>query len=417
MYSNSKKSNNPISLPPEVNEALDQEPEGMGDELRHVWDITGAALHGSSTSSEQEVDAMWAKIKAHTQSRTLDTINPTSLPPELNEALDQEAEHMGDELRRVWDITGTALHGSSTSSEQEVDAMWARLKAQTLQQSPTPSTSTKRSFNKDREPVKAAPTRRPARVPSKARWLVPAFCIAILVGFATYWYTPVTVTADRGEFAEAQLPDGSVILLNSGSSLSYKRGFDGNPFSDATVRSVQIKGEGYFDVAHSDIPFNVETFNANVQVLGTEFNVRAWPLEPEQESTISLKSGRVAVSKVDQTGTRVILEEPGESAVVRTSYSLSSKPFIQDIESVISWRDRGLTIKSKTLTAVFDELERRYDVKISVVDTQILNDSLTLLMPNPDNVESILNDICIDRNLKFRKTSRGYVIYRSPSVD
>jgi len=390
-----------MPLPPEVIEALDQEPEELGDELRRVWDLTGTALVGS-TSPSQEVDEMWAKIQAK-------TLIP--LPPQVNEALDQEPKQMGDELRRVWDLTGTALSGS-TSSPQEVDEMWAKIQAKTLQESiQVPSSETKKVFKQDRAPRKRSSR---SRLPVFKR-LVPAFTVLLLIAFGAYWYTPVTITADRGELAEALLPDGSVVYLNSGSSISFKRGFDGNPFTNASERTVTLKGEGFFEVTHSSAPFNVETFNANVRVLGTEFNVRAWPLEPEQESTISLVSGRVGVSKADATGNQIILEEPGHTVVVRNTDSLPAAPSMQNINSVINWRERGLSIKSKTLVAVFDELERRYDIKISVEDTQILNDSLTLLMPKPEDLESILSDICIEKNLKFRKTSRGYVIYRLES--
>ena len=246
---------------------------------------------------------------------------------------------------------------------------------------------------------------------------IPAFSVLLLIAFGAYWFTPVTITADRGELAEAQLPDGSIVYLNSGSSISFKRGFDGNPFVDASERTVTLQGEGFFEVTHSTAPFNVETFNANVRVLGTKFNVRAWPLEPEQESTISLVSGRVGVSKADATSNQIILEEPGHTVVVRNTDALPAAPSMQNIGSVINWRERGLSIKSKTLVAVFDELERRYDIKISVEDSQILNDSLTLLMPKPENLESILSDICIEKNLKFRKTSRGYIIYRLEILD
>ncbi|MBX2820522.1 MAG: FecR domain-containing protein, partial [Rhodothermaceae bacterium] len=387
--------------PPEVNEALNQEPEQLGDELRRVWDLTGTALVGS-TSPSQEVDEMWANIQANTL---------TSLPPEVNEALNQEPEQLGDELRRVWDLTGTALVGN-ISPPQEVDDMWASIQAKALQDNTRSSSrELKRELRKDRAPTSRSSR---SRVPAFKR-LVPAFCVLLLIAFGAYWYTPVTITADHGELAEAQLPDGSIVYLNSGSSVTFKRGFDGNPFTNASERNVLLKGEGFFEVTHSDTPFNVETFNANVRVLGTEFNVRAWPLEPEQESTISLVSGRVGVSKADATSNQIILEEPGHTVVVRKTDALPAAPLMQNIDSAINWRERGLSIKSKTLVAVFDELERRYDIKISVEDTQILNDSLTLLMPKPENLESILSDICIEKNLKYRKTSRGYVIYRLES--
>ena len=329
-----------------------------------------------------------------------------SLPPEVDRALDQEPDHMGDELRRVWDLTGIASANDRISSQQEIDAMWASIKPQTLQGA---------TGFKEKKPISDRSPRRTARSARmiKTKWLVPALSLVLLVSFALYWLVPVTVSAERGELTEAYLPDGSVVFLNSGSSISYKRGFDGMPFLDASVRNLSITGEGFFDVAHSDVPFVVETFNANILVLGTQFNVQAWPTEPDLKSTISLISGRVAVSASNQISNQVILEEPGHTTSVRTSDLNPTPPVVENTDSAISWRERGLFIKSRTLVAVFSELERRYDITISVEDAQILDDSLDLLMPKPDNLESILTDICTEKNLKFRKTSRGYVIYRS----
>ena len=335
--------------------------------------------------------------------------NKHRLPKELSEAFDQEPQQLGKELERVWELTGITLTGDTSSSKEDTDEMWARLQSSIDAPNKRKSLNNRNRIIQDRPPTQ----RRVASPRLKAKWLAPI--MASVLAFAFYWYVPVTIKADRGEITQVFLPDGSEVTLNSGSTLSYKRGFDGMPFVDAKQRLVYLDGEGYFDVTHSDASFTVNTFNAKVQVLGTEFNVRSWPNEPELESSISLMSGRVAVYKAGASETPVILEEKGQMAVVLSSEDLPELPETVDIESVLSWRERGLLIKSKTLETVFGELERRYDVTISVEDQQILNDSLTMLFAKPEGIESILNGICIERNLKFRRTSRGYVIYRHGS--
>ena len=335
--------------------------------------------------------------------------NKHQLPKELSEALDQEPQQLGKELERVWELTGIALNGHVSSHMEEVEGMWAKIQSSIDAPSTRERTQHKKNFSADRPPQ--ARSERRSRM--KVRWLVPA--LVLVLAFSFYWSVPVTITADRGEIAQVSLPDGSEVTLNSGSILTYKRGFDGLPFVKAQERNVRLHGEGYFDVAHTDQTFTVSTFNADVQVLGTQFNVRAWPDEPEQESTVSLMSGRVAVYKTDDADVSVMLEEKGHMAVVRSAEMISRSPDSVDIESILSWRERGLLIKSKTLETVFSELERRYDVTISVEDQEILNDSLTMLFAKPEGIESILNGICVERNLKFRRTSRGYVIYRHGS--
>ena len=333
--------------------------------------------------------------------------NPLSLPRELREALEQEPEQLGQELEQVWNLTGISMQKNSASSEREVDAMWAQLQSRVYEKEDHGSVSFKhKKLEADRSPRK----RQLTSVRVKARWAVSALMILVFAGL--YWYSPVTVSSDRGEIARAVLPDGSIVQLNSGSSITYRRGFNGIPFVNNSSRPVKLNGEAFFDVAHSDLVFSVETFNAQVEVLGTEFNIRAWSNDPEKESTISLVSGKVAVSRADNAEANVILAEPGETVIVRNEEPVPDQSEILELGSVLSWQDRGISIKSKTLVTVFNELERRYDIQITVEDAQILNDSLTLLMAKPSNVESILSDICIEKNLKFRKTSRGYVIYR-----
>ena len=341
--------------------------------------------------------------------------NPTPLPPEVKEALDREPAKLNRELERVWDLTGIALESNAPNSSSEMDDMWARIRSSALDDQRLRSMDTEsRKRRVDRPPTQQEVSRRPTK---RTAWYAFAFCMAALAGYVTYWVTPVTVEANRGQLAETVLPDGSQVTLNSGSSISYQRGFDGIPFVEATTRSVKLNGEAYFDVAHSSTPFSVETFNSRTAVLGTEFNIRAWPDEMERESRITLVSGIVAVSAMGEQGNAVQLTEPGETIVVRSSTDTSIDEMVGELEPILSWRELGLAISSKTLDAVFGELERRYDIEITVEDddSEILEDSLTLLMSKPKGVESILSDICVEKNLKFRKTSRGYVIYRSAS--
>ena len=335
--------------------------------------------------------------------------NRIPLPRETRDALDQEPQDLGNELERVWDLTGLSLSSPSASPSSEVDEMWATIQAAIDPQKSVAEQPVKNKINPDRPPQRLGRK----RLHTYAKWLAPALVAVLTV--ALYWYMPVTVQADRGDIAQAVLPDGSVVTLNSGSSITYKRGFSSIPFGGIGSRDVELKGEGYFDVTHSAQPFTVTTFNAKVEVLGTEFNIRSWPGEPEQESVVSLRTGKVAVYPLSNLAERVLLEEEGHTIAVRTDATALDSPEVLDIQSVLSWQERGLLIKSKTLKTVFSELERRYDVTISVEDQQILNDSLTMLFARPEGIESILTGICVEHDLKFRRTSRGYVIYRSDS--
>ena len=101
------------------------------------------------------------------------------------------------------------------------------------------------------------------------RWLAVAAVLIIGVIGARMWFAPVTLTVPYGETASIQLSDGSMVELNSGSTIKYARSF-------GDERRVSLQGEAFFDVEKETRPFIVETFNGSVRVLGTTFNVKAW---------------------------------------------------------------------------------------------------------------------------------------------
>ncbi len=158
------------------------------------------------------------------------------------------------------------------------------------------------------------------------------------------------------------MEDGTVIRLNSGSRLTYPK-----EFSDS-IRSVEISGEGFFDVAHEAArPFIIKTGAINTMVLGTKFNVRS--VEDEDEIQIALVSGRVEVD--DSKGKKTILE-PSEMAVYsKRNQEIQKKEY--DMTAVTSWKDDILVFKKSSLVEIIDKLEQWYGVNIKVdVKTPIM---------------------------------------------
>lgn len=145
------------------------------------------------------------------------------------------------------------------------------------------------------------------------RWArIAAFLLIPLVSIATaYVYVRlhthdvrfVECIVPKGDQKEVTLPDGSVITLNSGSVFLYPTHFTGD------TRSVYLSGEGHFKVApDKKLPFVVETNHLDVCVLGTQFNVQAYPLDKRTITT--LETGSVAVRKKNQTDCFVTLTQP-----------------------------------------------------------------------------------------------------------
>ena len=138
------------------------------------------------------------------------------------------------------------------------------------------------------------------------------------------------VDAPAGEKSEVLLNDGSKITLAPGSHVEFPNEFTNNE------RDVTLKGEGYFEVAHDpDRPFIVHAKNADVQVLGTKFNVRAWDIESNTEVAVS--DGCVTLSSKDSKSKRVVITK-GKSSRIDAEGNLS-EPVNTELNKVLGWID------------------------------------------------------------------------------
>lgn len=156
------------------------------------------------------------------------------------------------------------------------------------------------------------------------------------------------------------LNDGSEVILNSGSTIKFVKGFSENE------RIVYLKGEAFFNVSKDSLrPFKVVTGNIVTQALGTSFNVSAY--EPDQNVDVSLVTGRVIVSSGDKAIQEVALL-PGEKAV----YNLNEKDFLKtsfDLLLTIGWKDRLLAFRDESQQQVFLKLKRWYGVEFKFENT------------------------------------------------
>ena len=334
-----------------------------------------------------------------------------SLPFEVRNALHDESPAMQEQLERVWDLVGSAQPTQGSASDEKM-AMLANLRTAigADQNGPALSVVTENRLRKLSTDRSAAPSST-LRLVNTRRWMAIAasFTILMMSGYI-FWTTPVTKSVSHGEIAVVNLPDGSSVELNSGSSVTFHRGFGALPFMEPESRNVELTGEAYFKVVKSGTSFNVSTFNANVAVLGTEFNVRAWQ-DVEENTTVTLSSGIVEVSSVSQPGKQTQLNQPGDRVVVKSGEAVPDEPISADVLSELMWRDSGFAANKESLSAVFAELARKFDVEIVVKNERVFDDSLTIMLPRPGTIETILNDICTSKSLNYRLTSRGYEIY------
>ncbi len=179
-------------------------------------------------------------------------------------------------------------------------------------------------------------------------------------GLTTY---DLQLTTPKGGTYQITLPDGTKVWLNAASTLKYPSRFSGDS------RDVILEGEAYFDVrpqvrnveTHNHASFNVLTAGQVVQVLGTEFNISAYPDEDETKTT--LVEGSVAIT--NRTSTIVNQLRPGTQSTVHGATTAIQQV---DVESYISWRNGYFYFKNTPFKDVMRQLARWYDVEVVYMD-------------------------------------------------
>lgn len=328
----------------------------------------------------------------------------SSIPDELRDRFEQEASAEQEDLERVWHLLGAAE--PSDEDAPSADESWTAIRARI-----TSSSTTNNRPSSDHRPADR-PARSHRAASSRRTWgiTIAAGLLILMIAGAWFWKQPAVITAPPGEHVTATLPDGSTVELNSGTSLSHSRDFNAWPFVPAAQRTVHLEGEAFFDVQPGERPFIVETFNARVEVLGTSFNVRARADTDAEETRVTLTSGRLRIRAAQRPDSAVLLTEAGQSSRVTASLPAPTDPEPVRIEQALAWRQQGFAVSDWPLSTIFTELERRYNTTIIVTPRTALSDSMTLYYPQHTDVETIIHDIAIAKDLTYRATSQGYRI-------
>lgn len=199
---------------------------------------------------------------------------------------------------------------------------------------------------------------------SKMKWIYAGTAAAVillcLVGgwLAGSTYTEmsmekgvITLETEVGQQVKTTLPDGTSVLLNSCSALSY------SPTQWKNERGVSLKGEAIFDVTKDTRrPFHVRTTNYDIHVLGTNFNVMAY--DTDTEGTVTLKRGKVGIS-LPRHGNELLRLQPGESFVfdnLTGEYRVEKRP----LQNVYAWEKKEIVFEGHSLSDKREELSRHF---------------------------------------------------------
>lgn len=227
------------------------------------------------------------------------------------------------------------------------------------------------------------------------RWAA-AILLPICIAFFVYYLVdssptagaPFIVKANKGDKATVELPDGTNVVLNSASQLSYW-----NNFGDE-VRKVRLEGEAYFKVAPDEAhAFIVEAGGVEVKVLGTSFNVSAY--EDSQDVTIVLLEGKVDIYA--QNVSHVM--HPGDKIEYnKTTHHVIATQVHPD--DYIEWTKGNLYFEKESLENIMKTLSRIYNVEIRFDSSKLPKEYFTGTIPG-GGIQNALNILMLTSSFYY----------------
>ncbi len=200
-----------------------------------------------------------------------------------------------------------------------------------------------------------------------------------------------TLTVPYGKRFDVVLSDGTTVYLNSGTELKYPVSF-----LDEGNREVFVEGEAYFDVtSDTDRPFIVNAEALNVEVLGTEFNVFAYP--EDARTDVVLVEGSVALAIGESTGNTVL--SPGEKGIMdRVSQTIDTEKVNTNIYT--AWRKGELVFRRMPFENLVKKLERHYNVTIEI-ENETLKKEVFSASFNNETIETVLGFLNDSYNIEY----------------
>lgn len=243
-------------------------------------------------------------------------------------------------------------------------------------------------------------------------WLRVAAVILILVlPMLGYWqgkeavkqtFADIAVEAPMGARTKLYLPDGTLVWLNAGSKIVYSQGFG------VDDRRLVMEGEGYFEVVRNEqIPFEINTKEVNLRVLGTKFNFRNYP--DDEEVTVNLMEGKVALHNEVKSMPELYLE-PDEKMVMNKATGNMVKSKAKAARSNV-WINDELFFDEALLEDIAKRLERSYNVKVEVADSLRNRRFYGSFKVQGNTIEEVLSTMASTNQMRYRYENEKYILY------
>ncbi|HXH99544.1 MAG TPA: FecR domain-containing protein [Sphingobacteriaceae bacterium] len=313
----------------------------------HFWDLSAKYLHGKATAQEQE---QLQKLRA----------------------LSSEHENQFQAMEKVWAATGY-----KPERDADIDKAWART---------------------ERVLQARINEKRPVRLLYSV--LKVAALVAIVSAAVWLFRSPVSpfdkseIVKANGKRTEVVLPDGSQVWLNIGSELVYSKDFNG------PERTVELKGEGFFEVQPDpDRPFIIHTGKVYTEVLGTSFNLSAYPADSVVD--LAVATGKV-LFRTEGSKDEAIVTRGKAARITKLSGRLST--FNIKGKNEWSWKSGELKFTDAPLKDVLKDLEKHYRVKLVLEGNNLQSCRFTGNFKNA-KLEEILQVLQASLDLTYKETA------------
>ena len=207
----------------------------------------------------------------------------------------------------------------------------------------------------------------------------------------------------RGQKSTVLLSDGTKIKLNSNSKVSFPE-----HFSDSK-REIVLEGEAFFEVARDESrPFIIHSGELVTTVLGTSFNIKAFP---EENIQVTVATGKVKVESQsdDKEGIRSMYLVPNEQA----NFDFDSKLFekrIVDLEEFLAWKEGQLRFKEIELQEATKILERWYGISISFKNEEVKHCKIRSGRYKDENLYNILQSFSYILNIEYEVKDQHNIV-------
>lgn len=203
------------------------------------------------------------------------------------------------------------------------------------------------------------------------------------------------VKAAYGTQAKVELADGTIVSLNSGSKLRYPQSFD-----HQKQRKVILEGEGFFTVSKNEtLPFVVSTNHLDIQVLGTTFNVDAYP--DNKSVVIALVEGMVKLQNNKGKENKDLMDlMPNEVATLNRAERTLVKTSVPDLYKYTAWVNGRIVFFEDPIQTVLKKLEKWYNVEIIISDQRLENYKFTGTFIN-ESLEQVLSILSLTSPMTY----------------